>query len=164
MYNYGENTFCLSTALVLVFKSTLAVLILLFSFFAIQLIHTIDSKKIIAYGYDSKNRKQVIYNPKFILKQNNAKFKKIKNPNKWKTSWGEEYTPKDILDENRDKYIELETERRYEQYDHTLQGMDRRARTAEIILALVIVFILNCACISYCKMYNKKKNSEVMQA
>ena len=76
----------------------------------------------------------------------------------------EEYTPKDILEQNKDKYIELETERRYEQYDHTLQGMDRRARTAEIILALVIVFILNCACISYCKMYNKKKNSEVMQA
>lgn len=42
--------------------------------------------------------------------------------------------------------------------------MDRRARTAEIILGLVIVIILNCACISYCKMYNKKKNSDAMQS
>ena len=42
--------------------------------------------------------------------------------------------------------------------------MDRRARTAEIVLGMVIVFILNCACISYCKMNNKKKNTEVMQA
>jgi DNA topoisomerase-1 len=42
-----------------------------------------NSKKIIAYGYDSKNRKQVIYNPKFILKQNNAKFKKIKDSIKY---------------------------------------------------------------------------------
>ena len=32
----------------------------------------------------------------------------------------EEYTPHDILEENRDKYIQIETERRYEQYDSTL--------------------------------------------
>jgi len=43
----------------------------------------INNKKIIAYGYDSKNRKQVIYNPKFILKQNNIKFKKIKDSIKY---------------------------------------------------------------------------------
>jgi len=42
-----------------------------------------NGKKIIAYGYDSKNRKQVIYNPKFISKQNNAKFKKIKDSIKY---------------------------------------------------------------------------------
>ena len=76
----------------------------------------------------------------------------------------EDFIPKEVLDHNRENYIEQETERRYEEYDNTLQGMDRRARTAEIILGLVIVFILNCACISYCKMYNKKKNSDVMQA
>ena len=76
----------------------------------------------------------------------------------------EEYTPEAILEKNRAIYVEEETNRRYEEYDKTLQDMDRRARTAEIILGLVIVFILNCACISYCKMYNKKKNSEVMQA
>jgi len=76
----------------------------------------------------------------------------------------EEFTPKDVLESNRFKYVEQETQRRYEMYDSTLQGMDRRARTAEIVLGLVIVFILNCACISYCKMYNKKKNSDAMQA
>lgn len=42
-----------------------------------------NGKKIIAHGYDSKNRKQVIYNPRFILKQNSAKFKKIKDSIKY---------------------------------------------------------------------------------
>ena len=37
----------------------------------------INNKKIIAYGYDSKNRKQVLYNPKFSAKQNIIKYKKI---------------------------------------------------------------------------------------
>ena len=37
----------------------------------------INNKKIIAYGYDSKNRKQVLYNPYFIAKQNIIKYKKI---------------------------------------------------------------------------------------
>jgi len=37
----------------------------------------LNNKKIIAYGYDSKNRKQVLYNPKFIAKQNIIKYKKI---------------------------------------------------------------------------------------
>lgn len=39
----------------------------------------INNKKIIAYGYDSKNRKQVLYNPNFIAKQNIIKYKKISN-------------------------------------------------------------------------------------
>ena len=43
----------------------------------------INGKKIIAYGYDSKNRKQIIYNPKFILSQNNIKFQKIKQSIKY---------------------------------------------------------------------------------
>ena len=42
-----------------------------------------NGKKIIAYGYDSKNRKQVIYNPKYISIQNSAKFKKIKDSIKY---------------------------------------------------------------------------------
>jgi DNA topoisomerase-1 len=37
----------------------------------------INNKKIIAYGYDSKNRKQVLYNPAFIAKQNAKKYNKI---------------------------------------------------------------------------------------
>jgi len=43
----------------------------------------INGKKIIAFGYDSKNRKQVIYHPKFILSQNNIKFQKIKQSIKY---------------------------------------------------------------------------------
>ena len=39
----------------------------------------VNNKKIIAYGYDSKNRKQVLYNPNFIAKQNIIKYKKISN-------------------------------------------------------------------------------------
>jgi DNA topoisomerase-1 len=39
----------------------------------------INNKKIIAYGYDSKNRKQVLYNPNFSAKQNIIKYKKISN-------------------------------------------------------------------------------------
>jgi DNA topoisomerase I len=38
----------------------------------------INTKKIIAFGYDTKGRKQVIYTPKFIKKQNDKKYEKIK--------------------------------------------------------------------------------------
>ena len=38
--------------------------------------------KILAYGYDSKNRKQVIYNPEYIKNQNEKKYKKILKFNK----------------------------------------------------------------------------------
>ena len=41
--------------------------------------------------------------------------------------------------------------------------MERRAQTAEIILGLIIVVILNCSVFVYCKMYSKKKTSEKMQ-
>ena len=37
----------------------------------------LNNAKIIAFGYDSKNRKQVLYNPKFIAKQNAKKYNKI---------------------------------------------------------------------------------------
>lgn len=37
----------------------------------------LNNKKIIAFGYDSKNRKQVLYNPAFIAKQNAKKYNKI---------------------------------------------------------------------------------------
>jgi DNA topoisomerase-1 len=37
----------------------------------------INNSKIIAFGYDSKNRKQILYNPKFIAKQNAKKYNKI---------------------------------------------------------------------------------------
>jgi DNA topoisomerase-1 len=37
----------------------------------------LNNKKILAYGYDSKGRKQVIYNSKHIEKQNEQKYDKI---------------------------------------------------------------------------------------
>tara|TARA_B000000477_G_scaffold45663_1_gene38776 strand:- start:6866 stop:7609 length:744 start_codon:yes stop_codon:yes gene_type:complete len=40
------------------------------------------NKKILAYGYDSKNRKQVIYNQEFVKKQHEKKYKKILKLNK----------------------------------------------------------------------------------
>lgn len=35
-----------------------------------------NNKKILAYGFDSKNRKQVIYNPIFVEKKNKEKYKR----------------------------------------------------------------------------------------
>ena len=37
----------------------------------------LNNKKILAYGYDNKGRKQVIYNSKHIEKQNEQKYEKI---------------------------------------------------------------------------------------
>lgn len=39
------------------------------------------NKKILAYGYDSKNRKQIIYNPEYTKRQDEKKYKKIKKFN-----------------------------------------------------------------------------------
>ena len=63
---------------------------------------------------------------------------------------------------NRD-YVSVEARNRYEEYDKNLVGMSRRARTAEVILGLVIVFLLNIACFLYCKGYNKEKTDVNMQ-
>ena len=41
-----------------------------------------NNNKILAYGYESKNRKQVIYNPEYVKKQNEKKYKKILKLNK----------------------------------------------------------------------------------
>jgi len=43
----------------------------------------INNKKILAYGYDSKNRKQVIYNPKYIKDRADKKYDKIEDFNKY---------------------------------------------------------------------------------
>ena len=41
--------------------------------------------------------------------------------------------------------------------------MERRARLAEIFMGLLIVVIINFACIVYCKFYSKKKTTDKMQ-
>ena len=40
------------------------------------------NKKILAYGFDDKNRKQVIYNPEYVKLQNQKKYNKILKLNK----------------------------------------------------------------------------------
>lgn len=57
----------------------------------------------------------------------------------------------------------LQAIKNYQAEDKKLVGMEKRARTAEIVLGLVVVLILNCACIAYCKMFNKKKTEEQIQ-
>lgn len=49
------------------------------------------------------------------------------------------------------------------QYDRNLEGLEKRAKLAEIILGLVIVVIINCACFTYCKMYSKKETDDSMR-
>jgi DNA topoisomerase-1 len=44
---------------------------------AYENVSILNDKKIIAYGYDSKNRKQVLYQPAFIAKQTAKKYDKI---------------------------------------------------------------------------------------
>ena len=43
----------------------------------------LNNKKILAYGYDSKNRKQIIYNPIYVNLQNSKKYNKIEDFNKY---------------------------------------------------------------------------------
>lgn len=57
----------------------------------------------------------------------------------------------------------MEAYKNYKREDEKLQGMSKRARTAELVMGLLVVIILNCACIAYCKMYNKKKTTDRMQ-
>jgi len=70
-----------------------------------------------------------------------------------------------MFDENRKNNEEFKKEKaavlekqtlRVIEYDNNLAGLEKRARFSEIILGIVIVLIINCACFVYCKMYNKK--------
>jgi len=54
-------------------------------------------------------------------------------------------------------------EKKYKEYDEGKVGMERRAKTAEVILALVIVFILTCSFLLYNRLYNKKKVDKEME-
>jgi hypothetical protein len=72
------------------------------------------------------------------------------------------YYDDETVADAKKEYIEKEAEIRYKEFDNSLKGMNRRARTAELILGLVIVLILNLACISYFKMYNKKSTEDQM--
>lgn len=53
-----------------------------------------------------------------------------------------------------------EATRQFDEYEENLEGMERRAKTAEIIMGLTIVFIVNFMCIALCKIHNKKKSTD----
>ena len=74
------------------------------------------NNKILAYGYDSKNRKQIIYNQEFVKKQHEKKYKKILKLNK---------TFKNII-EDINKII------------------DSNKHNDEYNIAIVIYMIINC--------------------
>uniref|UniRef100_A0A7S3FY31 Uncharacterized protein n=1 Tax=Strombidium rassoulzadegani TaxID=1082188 RepID=A0A7S3FY31_9SPIT len=74
----------------------------------------------------------------------------------------EDQTVKERVDKFN-AYVMDATDKKYQERESALVGMERRARLGEIILGLAVVFILNCACISYCKMYNKKKTEKNIQ-
>ena len=64
----------------------------------------INSDKIIAYGYDSKKRKQVIYQEKYIEKQNTKKYEKIQKLIKGFSKL-KKHINKDINGDNQKKAI-----------------------------------------------------------
>lgn len=70
------------------------------------IINSNKNDKILAYGYDSKNRKQVIYNPKFIEEQSKTKFKKYMKIKKY-IKRIKNKTNKDILQNENIKNKEI---------------------------------------------------------
>jgi len=62
-----------------------------------------------------------------------------------------------------DSAINSESYKRMKKDESKIRGMGRRAERAEVILLFVIVMIVNCACILYCKLRNKKKTDEALQ-
>jgi len=64
-----------------------------------------------------------------------------------------DYDPNSIEDKN----LAAKT---FDENEAKLTGMEKRAQTAEIILGMVIVFILNCMCFSFFKIHNQKKRED----
>lgn len=91
----------------------------------------VNGKKIIAYGYDSKNRKQVIYNLNYIKKQNNIKFNKINSLTK--------------------HYSKLKS--KLNKDVSTLENSKNK------LIAIIILLIINCGFRIGNKKYEKENNS-----
>ena len=58
--------------------------------------------------------------------------------------------------------VRVEAKSKYNEWDKSLAGMERRAMAAEIVLGIVIVIIVNLSCFLYCKGYNKKESTGAM--
>jgi DNA topoisomerase-1 len=97
---------------------------------AYQDVKFILTKKIIAYGFDSKGRKQVIYQPSYIKKQHDKKYKKIASSIK-------------TFEKIKRKIA------------HDLKKSDGKNKE----LAIIITLILNCGFRIGNKKYEKENNS-----
>ena len=60
--------------------------------------------------------------------------------------------------------VNVEAKSKYNEWDKSLSGMERRAMAAEITLGIVIMIIINLSCFLYCKGYNKKESDGAMEA
>lgn len=92
----------------------------------------LNNKKVIAYGYDSKNRKQVLYHPAFIAKQNIKKYNKISASIKF-------------FSKLKKKIAE----------DLNADGIDEKT----VAIAVIITLILTCGFRIGNKKYEKDNNS-----
>jgi DNA topoisomerase I len=90
----------------------------------------INTKKIIAFGYDTKGRKQVLYNPKFIKKQTDKKYERVKASIKHFSKM-KKVVAKDI------------------------KGGDQKKK----VIAIIITLILTCGFRIGNKKYEKENNS-----
>ena len=90
----------------------------------------INTKKIIAFGYDTKGRKQVLYNPKFVKKQNDKKYEKVKASMKYFSKL-KKVIARDI------------------------KGADQKKK----IIAIIITLIFSCGFRLGNKKYEKENNS-----
>jgi len=56
-----------------------------------------------------------------------------------------------------------EAKKQFEDYEETLEGMEHRAKGAEVVLGLLVVFLINCICFAFCKIHNRKKREDDQQ-
>jgi DNA topoisomerase-1 len=102
---------------------------------AYENVSILNNKKIIAFGYDSKNRKQVLYNPTFIAKQNAKKYNKISTSIKF--------------------FSKLKRKIAYDLEKESDSGGDKKT----LAIAVIITLILTCGFRIGNKKYEKDNNS-----
>jgi DNA topoisomerase-1 len=102
---------------------------------AYENVSILNNKKIIAFGYDSKNRKQVLYNPAFIAKQNAKKYNKISTSIKF--------------------FSKLKKKVAYDLEKESGSGGDEKT----LAIAIIITLILTCGFRIGNKKYEKDNNS-----
>lgn len=69
----------------------------------------------------------------------------------------------DWRDPDFQKRVQTEILRNKAEFEAEQAGMDRNATISEIVLGLVVAVIILGGCFAYCKLYNKRKQDQVMQ-